>query len=142
MAFNTSTAARWTILSSSAGTPRGRLLPSALSMYTLFSHFPSYPPPAPPAPPPGQLLRVARKVLSVGVPRHAVPPGCRIALEREVSRLQAFDRVHMVHQRGEPGLPVAFRCLSYAIERAVHVIGSARCPARVRCVGISLGSRP
>ncbi len=34
IAFSTSTVASWTSLSSSAGTPSGRLLPSALSMYT------------------------------------------------------------------------------------------------------------
>ena len=35
MAFNTSTVARWTILSSSAGTPSGLGRPSAFGMYTL-----------------------------------------------------------------------------------------------------------
>ncbi len=47
------------------------------------------------------------QVLPVLGPRLTVHPGGRIAFEREVGRLQAFGRVDMVHQRGEPATPVA-----------------------------------
>ncbi len=75
-------------------------------------------------------------------PRLAIDSGRRVAFEREVGSFESLDRVDMVHQRGEPGLPVASRRLSYAIQRAVHVVCPARCPGRVRLNGISLGSRP
>src|SRR6266404_4054873 len=44
MAFSTSTAARWTILSSSAGTPSGLCRPSALGINTLRTGFARYAP--------------------------------------------------------------------------------------------------
>src|SRR6266550_2747582 len=44
MAFSTSTAARWTILSSSAVTPSGLCRPSALGIYTLRTGFARYAP--------------------------------------------------------------------------------------------------
>src|SRR6266403_1458675 len=44
MAFSTSTAARWTILSSSAGTPSGLCRPSAFGIYTLRTGFARYAP--------------------------------------------------------------------------------------------------
>jgi len=89
-----------------------------------------------------QVVQVSLQLLPVVGPRLAVHPGRRVAFEREVGRFESFDRVDMVHQRGEPGLPVALCRLSYAIERAVHVVGPARCPGRVRSNAISLGSRP
>src|SRR5207253_10494047 len=44
MAFNTSTVARWTILSSSTGTPSGLCRPSVLAIYTLRTGFARYAP--------------------------------------------------------------------------------------------------
>ena len=44
IAFNTSTVARWTILSSSVGMPSGRCRPSALGMYARLTGFARYAP--------------------------------------------------------------------------------------------------
>jgi hypothetical protein len=80
--------------------------------------------------------------LSVPAPSLAVHPGSRIALDREVGRPQAFDRVDVVQQSGELRTTTASCRLSYAIERTSHVVDPARSPGHARCNSISLGSPP
>src|SRR6476660_4202377 len=116
MAFRTSADARWTILSSSAGTPTGQ--------------------------PVVQVLQACLQVLPVAGPGLAIHSGGRIALAREVGLSESLDLVDVVHQRGELR-PASASCrLSYAIERSCHVIDPARSPGHALLDSISLGPRP
>ena len=50
----------------------------------------------------GQLYKVVLQRLPVRLPGLAVHPRCRIAPERVVGRLEAFDRVDVMQQSAEP----------------------------------------
>ena len=126
MAFSTSTTARWTILSSSVGTPSGRCRPSALGC-TLYEPASLGTLPAsavrrgPGGCPPG---------LSVVPPRLAVDARGSVSLQGEVRRTQAVDVVDVVQKRREPLFPVLRCCLTYPLERAGRAL-PALCPVCV-----------
>ena len=99
-------------------------------------------PVAPSGQPVGQLQQIALQVPPVRLPGLAVHPGSRVALERKVGRLKAFDRVDVVQQSGELRTTAASCRLSYAIERGSHVVCPHRSAGHARRDGISLGPPP
>ena len=103
MAFNTSTVARWTILSSSAVTPSGRCRPSALGMYTLRTGFARY---APRFSRLGKVLEVFLQLLAVVPPRLPVHARRGFPLQAEVRPAERVGVVDVVQERGEPQLPI------------------------------------
>src|SRR2546427_4349365 len=137
MALSTSTTARWTILSSSAGTPSGRGRPSAFGMYALRTGFARY------ALRWSRLERSCRFAsrFSVVPPRLAIDASSRITFELPVGCPQPLDGVHVVKERGEPLLPVSPRCLPYPLERAERAFPALR-PARVTLGRVPLGQPP
>src|SRR5947207_9842258 len=138
MALSTSPTARWTSLSSSAGTPSGRCRPSVFGMYALRTGFARYAP---------RLSRSARsrrlppQVLPVVLPRLAIHPRCRIALEREIGIEQPLQVIDVVQKRREPLFPILSCCFAYPLERAGRVIPALR-PERVALQQVSLGQPP
>jgi Nitronate monooxygenase len=95
MAFNTSTAARWTILSSSAVTPSGLCRPSALGIYTLRTGFARYAP---------RFSLSERSWRSSPAPRRSAatsprPRLARLLLQREVR----FPHRHNLCGTADPG---------------------------------------
>ena len=138
MAFNTSTAARWTILSSSDVTPSGRCRPSALGMYTLRTGLARY---APRCSRIGEVPEVLFQFLSVVPPRLPVHARRRFPLQTEVGPAQRVQVIDMVQERGEPQLPILLSCLTYPLQRTGRV-GPARCPGRVLLARVPFGQTP
>ena len=127
MALSTATTARWTILSSSAGTPSGRSRPSAFGMYARRTGFARY---APRLQPSGEVLEVRLQILSVVPPRLPIDARRRVPLQGEVGGAQPLDGVDVVQERGEPLLPILVRCLTYPLKRAGRTV-PALSPERV-----------
>ena len=113
MAFNTSTTARWTILSSSAAIPSGRSRPSALGMYTLRDGLARI---GAPLNPRVQIPEAGLQVLPVGVPRLAVHPGGRPRAQRPIRATETID-TDVMQKRGELRVPVLRGNLPHTIQR-------------------------
>src|SRR5215469_1326133 len=127
MAFSTSTAARCTILSSSAVTPSGRCRPVGFGdvypthrLGSVCSAFQSM----------GKVLEVFLEGLAVVPPRLSVHARRSFLLQREVSQPQRFQMVDMVQERRESQLLILLCCLTYPLQRTARVF-PARCPGRV-----------
>src|ERR1700739_1392810 len=142
MAFNTSTVARWTILSSSAGTPSGRSSPGlpTFGMYTLRTGLavgPSFESL-------GEILEFRLEGLAVVLPRLAVDTRGSILLNGKICCPQPLDLVDVVQERGEPLFLILARCLPYPLECAGRAF-PALSPEAVALGRVPLGqstSRP
>src|SRR5579875_473310 len=138
MALNTSTAARWTILSSSAVTPSGRCPPVGLGDV----HPPHRLGPVRSSLQPlRQVLEILLPFLAVVPPRLPVHAGRGFLLETEVGLAEHFRVIDVVQERGEPQLLVLLRCLTYPLQRAGRV-GPARCAGRVLLTRVPFGQSP
>src|SRR5437870_6303146 len=102
MAFNTSTVARWTILSSSTGTPSGLCRPSVLAMYSLRTGFARY---APRFSLSEEVLEALLQRLALVPPRLTVHARSRFPIEVEVRGSERFEVVDVVQERRELELP-------------------------------------
>ena len=119
-------------MSSSAGTPSGRLLPSALSMYTRLTGWRA-----------GRPLGLSRSDRSRSRASRSSPYDCHVSpstpaaalpLQRKVGCPQAVDRVDVMHQGGELRTRSASGRLSYAVERRSHALSprtAATCAPRL-----------
>ena len=82
----------------------------------------------------------ACQILAVRGPRHAVHARRRRAIQRMIGRVEQVHR-HVVHQTGEPQMPVPSCCLTYP-GQPTRRARPAPCPACGRLSRISLGHRP
>ena len=139
MAFSTSTVARWTILSSSTGTPSGRCRPSAFGMYARRTGFARY---APRCSRSERSWRFAlqRLLRSAATSRHRRPER-RPSSARGTPSASVVDVAHVVQQRGEPHLPIPSCCLPYR-SSALGASVPALSPGRVLLARISFGPAP
>src|SRR6266404_291589 len=137
MAFNTSTAARWTILSSRAVTPSGLCRPSAFGIHPthrLRSVRPSLQPF-------GKVLEIPLQFFPVVPPRLSVHARRGFLLQTEVSHAQRFQVVDVVQERCEPQLLILLCCLTYPLQLTGRVF-PARCPGRVLLWQAPFGQTP
>ena len=81
MAFKTSTSAAWTILSSSAVTPKGLCRPSAFGNIRPPGGLRSV---CASLQPIGKVLEIGLQVLAVLLPRHPIDPRSRLRIQAEV----------------------------------------------------------
>src|SRR5580704_2590074 len=87
-----------------------------------------------------QVLQLLFKVLSVGLPRHAVDAHRRVPFERKVTLLQEID-ADVMQQRGEPHTLALSRRLAHGDESVRRGI-PAQCPGRGRLAAVPLGRGP